>query len=114
MNSKEESPGTAKAMGIQTIVVFIGVAAALGASAVAVASGASMRAVGFIAVGFVPLMWALTHLIEKLIRRDVWEYSAPYPYRRMRLASVDVRRPPTTESEQQEVQGERRVLVAAA
>jgi hypothetical protein len=70
--------------------VFIGVAAALGASVLAAASGASMRVAGFIALGFVPLMWAVTHLIERLIHRDIWEYSAPYPYRREEMLRVDM------------------------
>jgi hypothetical protein len=68
-------------MGIQTLVLFVGVAAALGVSYLAAASGASMRTAGLIAVGFVPLLWALGHLIERVVGRGIWDFAAPYPYR---------------------------------
>jgi hypothetical protein len=73
-------------MGIQTLVLFVGVAAALGVSYLAAASGASMRTAGLIAVGFVPLLWALGHLIERVIGRGIWDFAAPYPYRWMDTA----------------------------
>jgi hypothetical protein len=101
-------------MSIQTVVVFVGVAAALGVSLATAASGASMRAAGFVAIGFVPLMWALTHLIERRIGRDIWHYSAPYPYTWMDVASIDETPPATNESTAKEVRGERHSLLEAA
>ena len=73
-------------MGIQTLVVFVGVAIALVLGITTAAWGASLRAAGWIAIGCVPIMWALLHLIERLIGRAIWHYSAPYPYRRIDTA----------------------------
>jgi hypothetical protein len=73
-------------MGIQALVVFVGVAIALALGITTAAWGASLRVAGWIAIGFVPIMWALLHLIERLMGREIWRYSAPYPYRRMHAA----------------------------
>ena len=100
-------------MGIQSFVVFIGVAAALGVGLITSASGASGTTAGLIAVGFVPLMWALTHAIERLIGRDIWHYSAPYPYRGMDVAPIDVKPAETNESDGKESDDDRRYLMAA-
>ena len=100
-------------MGIQSFVVFIGVAAALGVGVITSASGASATTAGLIAVGFLPLMWALTHAIERLVGRDIWHYSAPYPYGGMDAASIDVEPAETSESERKEPYEEPRYLRAA-
>jgi hypothetical protein len=71
MRWKEESPATAEAMGIQTLVVFIAGAAALGVGLLTAGSAASLRAAGFIALGFAVRMWAVTYLIEELIGPDI-------------------------------------------
>ena len=35
-------------------------------------------------IGFVPAIWAASHVVERLTGRDMWHFSAPYPYRWMR------------------------------
>lgn len=35
-------------------------------------------------IGFVPAVWAASHVIERLTGRDMWHFAAPYPYRWMR------------------------------
>lgn len=35
-------------------------------------------------VGFVPAIWAVSHVFEWLTGRDMWHFTAPYPYRWMR------------------------------
>ena len=37
-------------------------------------------------VGFVPAIWAASHVIERLMGRDMWHFTAPYPYPWMRWA----------------------------
>jgi len=37
-------------------------------------------------IGMAPLIWGVSHLIERLTGRDLWHFSAPYPYRWMREA----------------------------
>ena len=101
-------------MGIQTLVVFIGVAAALCVGLLTAASGASLRAAGFVAVGLVPLMWALTDLIEKVVGQDIWHYSAPYPYRWMVVAPIVDKLSATTQPGGEELHDERHSLVEAA
>jgi hypothetical protein len=93
-------------MGIQSFVVFIGVAAALGVGIITSASGASASTAGLIAVGLVPFMWALTHAIERFTGRGIWHYSAPYPYRGMDAAPVDVKPAGTSESDNKEMHDE--------
>jgi hypothetical protein len=100
-------------MGIQSFVVFIGVAAALGVGVLTSASGASGTTAGLIVVGFVALMWALTHTIERLIGRHIWHYSAPYPYRGMEVAPIDVKPAETNESAGEESDDDRYYLRAA-
>jgi hypothetical protein len=35
-------------------------------------------------IGFVPALWAALHVIERLTGRDLWHFTAPYPYSWMR------------------------------
>jgi hypothetical protein len=35
-------------------------------------------------VVFVPAIWAVSRLLERLRGRDIWRFMAPYPYRWMR------------------------------
>ena len=44
--------------------------------------------VGWLAIGSVPVLWTLLYLTERLIGREIWHYTAPYPYRRMQVANV--------------------------
>jgi hypothetical protein len=101
-------------MGIQSLVVVIGVAAALGVGLITSTVGASGTTAGLIAVGFMPLMWALTHAIERLIGRDIWHYSAPYPYRGMEAALIDVKPSETNESDTKAPRDDRHYLRAAS
>jgi hypothetical protein len=89
-------------MGIQTLVVFVGVAMALVLGITTAAWGASLRAAGWIAIGFGSIMWALLHLIEWLIGREIWHYSAPYPYRWMDAAPTHDAPAAATEHERHE------------
>jgi hypothetical protein len=100
-------------MGIQTLVLFIGVASALGVGLLTAASGASLRSAGLIALGFVPLMWAVTFVIERIIGRDIWDYAAPYPYRWMDVTPTDEKPAETTEADGRERHDDRYSLKAA-
>jgi hypothetical protein len=100
-------------MGIQTLVVFVGIAIALALPIITVAWSASMRTVSWIVIGMVPLMWTLLRLVEWLFGREIWQYSAPYPYRRMNRAPVD--EPPSVSTMHgRDVPGEEWEFVAAA
>lgn len=90
-------------MGIQTLVVFVGVAITLVLGITTAVWGASLRAAGWIAIGFVPITWALLHLIERLIGREIWRYSAPYPYRWMDAAPTHDGPAAATEHDRHEV-----------
>ena len=35
-------------------------------------------------VGFAPAIWAASYVIERLTGRDMWHFTAPYPYSWMR------------------------------
>ena len=67
-----------RALFVLTAVVF---ALALGVVAGASESRLLMRA---LIVGVVPALWVLSHVVERLMGRDMWHFSAPYPYRWMR------------------------------
>jgi hypothetical protein len=100
-------------MGIQTLVVVIGVASALGVGVLTAASGMSLRSAGLIAVGLAPLMWAVTYVIERIIGRDIWDYAAPYPYRWMDVTPTDEKPAVTTEADNGERHDDRYSLKAA-
>ncbi|HKT79117.1 MAG TPA: hypothetical protein VJP86_02770 [Vicinamibacterales bacterium] len=101
-------------MGIQSLVVYIGIVAALGVGILLGTSGASPRAAGFAVLGFVVVMWAVTHLIERLIRRGIWHYSAPYPYRSMQGETPEAKPAATAKDEGEELRDWRSSLDAAA
>jgi hypothetical protein len=100
-------------MGIQTLVVVIGVASALGVGVLTAASGMSLRSAGLIAVSLVPLLWAVTYVIERIIGRDIWDYAAPYPYRWMDVTPTDETPAETTEADGRERHDDRYSLKAA-
>ena len=31
-------------------------------------------------IGFAPAVWAASHVVERLRGRDMWHFTAPYPY----------------------------------
>jgi len=73
-------------MGIQAVAVFIGLLFALGIGVVAGTCYASSRLAGWLAIGSVPVLWGLLYFIERVIGRDIWHYTAPYPYWSMQTA----------------------------
>ena len=75
-------------MGIQALVVFIGLTVALIAGVLAGTWEGGARLAGWLAVGLVPVMWTLLYLIERVTGRQIWHYTAPYPYRWMEVATV--------------------------
>jgi hypothetical protein len=40
--------------------------------------------VGALIVGYVPTVIGMSNLIERITGRELWDFGAPYPYRRMR------------------------------
>ena len=67
-------------MGIQAVVVFVGLLAALAAGGIAGARDIAAPLTGWLAIALVPAVWGLLHLIERRIGRRIWHYTAPYPY----------------------------------
>ena len=63
------------------VLTTVAVALALG---VAAAASESRLLTRMLIVGFVPVIWAVLHAIERGTGRDMWHFSAPYPYWRMR------------------------------
>ena len=83
-------------MGIQALVVFVGLAIALIAGVFTAPFESGARVAGWLAIGLVPVLSALLHVTERVIGREIWHYRAPYPYRRMKVATVaEVSRLPT-------------------
>jgi hypothetical protein len=66
-------------MGIQALVVFVGIVAALAVAALGVGRFDNLSGAGWLALGMVPFAWVLLRLVEQLIGRDIWHYAAPYP-----------------------------------
>jgi hypothetical protein len=87
--NEEKSFQKGGSVGVQTFIVFIGVAAALGVGIMISALEVSGRTAGLIVAGLVALIWVLTEVIEKLIGRDIWHLPAPYPYRWMDEGPID-------------------------
>jgi hypothetical protein len=68
---------------MRAVFVLTTVVLALALGIVAAASDSPLLIRALI-VGFVPMMWAVSHAIERLAAgRDVWHFTAPYPYRWM-------------------------------
>jgi hypothetical protein len=76
-------------MRIQAVVVFIGLLLALAAGVFAGGWYGASPVAGWLAVGSVPVVWGLLHLIERAMGREIWHYSAPYPYPWMHAAATD-------------------------
>lgn len=75
-------------MGIQALVVFIGLTIALVTGVLGGTLEIGARLAGWLAIGLVPVMWTLLYLTERVIGREIWQYTAPYPYRSMQVAAV--------------------------
>ena len=39
-------------------------------------------------IGFIPAIWAVSHVLARLRGRGLWHFAAPYPYRRIRAAAA--------------------------
>jgi len=66
-------------MEIQTRVLFVGLGIALIGGVGAGAFSAGLRHAGWLAIGLVPLSWALVSLIERGLGHELWHYTAAYP-----------------------------------
>ena len=77
-------------MGIQVLVVFVGLIIALSVGVLAGMLELSAPLLGWLAIGLVPLLWTLLYLTERVIGREIWHYTAPYPYGWMQVDTVIV------------------------
>jgi hypothetical protein len=75
-------------VGVQTLVVFVGLAIALLVGILVGTLEVSVGPVGWLIIGTVPVVWGLLYVTERLIGRPIWHYTAPYPYRWMEDAAV--------------------------
>jgi hypothetical protein len=73
------------------VLTTIVLALALGVIAGVVESRLLMRA---LIIGFVPALWAALHVVERLTGRDLWHFTAPYPYSWMRERGGAASTPP--------------------
>jgi hypothetical protein len=64
-------------VGIQTLVVFVGLAFALVVGIVAGISDTGARLAGWLAIALIPVTWILWSVTERLIGREIWDYAAP-------------------------------------
>jgi hypothetical protein len=60
-------------------VVFVGMVAALAVAVFSVAWFDNLSGAGWLALGIVPFAWVLLRAVERLIGREIWHYTAPYP-----------------------------------
>jgi hypothetical protein len=63
------------------VLTTVVLALALGIIAAASESRLLIRA---LVIGFVPAIWGVSHILERLTDRDMWRFTAPYPSRWMR------------------------------
>ena len=45
--------------------------------------------------GLAPAVWAASHIVERLTGRDIWHFTAPYPYPWMRESREAASTPPS-------------------
>jgi hypothetical protein len=60
------------------VLTTVVLALALGIIAAASESRLLIRA---LVIGFVPAIWAVSHVLERLTAHDMWDFTAPYRYR---------------------------------
>jgi hypothetical protein len=75
-------------VGIQVLVVFVGLTMALTAGVLAGMFEIGAPLVGWLAIGLVPALWALLYVIERTIGREIWHHRPPYPYRWMEVPTM--------------------------
>ena len=73
------------------VLTTIVLALALGISAGISESRLLTRA---LIIGFAPAVWAASYVIERLTGRDMWHFTAPYPYPWMRESGDAASTPP--------------------
>jgi hypothetical protein len=79
-------------VGIQAVVVFVGLGIAMLVGALAGTLAIGGRTAAWLAIGVAPLIWVFLSVTARAIGRPIWQYTAPYPYRWMEVTSVP--RPP--------------------
>ena len=47
-------------------------------------------------IGFAPVIWTASHVVERLTGRDMWHFTAPYPYPLMRESVDAASTPPSS------------------
>jgi len=57
-------------------------------------------------IGFVPAIWAASYVVERLTGRDMWHFTAPYPYSWMRESGDAAARTPSATAKPVEKTGE--------
>lgn len=67
---------------MRTAFVLTTIVLALTLGIIAGISG-SDRLARVLVIGFTPAIWAASYLVERLMGRDMWHFTAPYPYRWM-------------------------------
>jgi len=72
-------------LGTLLLALVLGVVAALSGSRLIVA---------ILTIGFMAVIWGMSRVIDRVTRRDMWHFTAPYPYRWMREAGDAAMLPP--------------------
>jgi hypothetical protein len=70
------------------VVTIVALALVLGIIAAASDGRLLIRA---LVIGVVPAIWGISHVLERLTGRDMWRFTAPYPYRWMREQDDDTK-----------------------
>jgi hypothetical protein len=67
-------------------------------------------------IGFVPAIWVASRMVERLTGRDMWHFTAPYPYPWMRESGDAASMPPNASGKPVEntVETDRSTLPLAA
>ena len=78
---------------MRTAFVFTTIVLALALGIVAGVSESRLLTRALI-IGLVPAMWAASHVVERLTGRDMWHFTAPYPYPWMRESGDAAATPP--------------------
>ena len=63
---------------MRAVFVLTTVVLALALGVVA-ATSESHLLIGALIIGFVPVIWGVSRLLERVTGRDMWSFSAPYP-----------------------------------
>ncbi len=72
-------------MGIQTLIVFLGLVVALAIGTLVGVGEWTARTAGWLAVGLVPVAWTVVYAIEQMMGRDIGHYDAAYAERRLEI-----------------------------